>query len=358
MTRGLRRLWPQRMRTRLAILYAAIFLLAGSALLALTYGLLASRLPAASKLDKQEALHRAQFARLCKQPGGPATPQILAKCQAAYAVGARAGSQDQRDRTLNTMLEVALIGLGVATLASAGAGWLISGRMLARLDATLEAERRFMANAAHELRTPLTAMRTAIDVTLSKPERTAAQLEAMAERVRGSVQRAEATIEALLMLAASEQRPPVTEPVDLALATEDALDLAAGAIAARRLTVDAALQPATIDGDRVLVERLVANLVDNAARYNVDGGWIAVRTLERDGSAVFEVENTGPVVPDELVPTLTEPFARAEQRLRPLEGVGLGLSIAKAIAVVHGGSLTVRSRADGGLAVSVLSPSR
>ena len=169
--------------------------------------------------------------------------------------------------------------------------------MLERLDAAFTSQKRFVANAAHELRTPLTAMRTAIEVTLSKPTRTPEQLEEMAERVKRSVERAEATIEALLTLASSELGATASETLDLATAAEDALDGARPQIDQRNITVEAALEPAQTHGDRVLLERMVANLVENAVRHNHAGGWIDIRTHEQNGSSVFEIANTGPVVP-------------------------------------------------------------
>jgi signal transduction histidine kinase len=395
---GVRRLRPRRIRTRLALLYAVLFLLAGSALLALTYGLLASRLPKptpAAAGVKQAP--NPQLAALCKEGklGPPSNQKLLEKCKKAFAAGAQAGSQSQRDRTLNTLLDVSLIGLGIATLASAGLGWVISGRvlrpvramtetarraselhlgerialagpddelkeladtfdlMLARLDAAFASQKRFVANAAHELRTPLTAMRTAIEVTLTKPNRSPEQLEAMAGRVKRSVAQAEATVEALLTLATSEAGRTATEAVDLATAAEDALDAAAPAITERRLTVDAALDPAPTAGDRVLLERMIANLVDNAVRHNNADGWIRIRTSEGPDAAVFEIANTGPIVPEEQIPTLFEPFARAEERINSMDGVGLGLSIASAIATAHGATITAHGRDGGGLQVSV-----
>ena len=115
--------------------------------------------------------------------------------------------------------------------------------MLGRLDAAFATQRRFVANASHELRTPLTVMRTAIDVTLAKPGRTQAQLEAMAAEVRQAVDQAEALIEALLTLARSDRGTGTREPLDLAALAEDALDAAAPAIRACPVTVDAALRP-------------------------------------------------------------------------------------------------------------------
>lgn len=394
----LRRLWPRRVRTRLALLYALLFLVAGSGLLVLTYALLASRLPAPAATSKSVAVRNGQLATICKQrqqAGQAASPQLLEKCKLAFTAGARAGSSDQRDRTLSTLLDASLLGLAVATLGSAGLGWLVSGRvlrpvrsitetarraselqlgerlaltgpedelkeladtfdaMLERLDAAFASQKRFVANAAHELRTPLTAMQAAIEVTLAKPERTPEQLEAMAVRVKRSIDRAGATIEALLTLATSELPPETEESVDLATAAYEALDVLSSAIAKRGLTVEVALEPANAVGERLLVERMIANLIENAVRHNTPGGWIRIRTLQRGNGAVFEIANTGPHVAEDQIPTLFEPFGRAQQRLNSHDGVGLGLSIAKAIAQAHGASITAHSRPQGGLELSV-----
>ena len=228
--------------------------------------------------------------------------------------------------------------------------------MLERLDAAFISQKRFVANAAHELRTPLTAMRTAIEVTLSKPVRTPEQLEAMALRVTRSIEHAEKTIEALLTLASSEGGPTAREPVDLATAAEDALDAVQTEIAQRRLNVDAKLEPAPTIGDRVLLERMVANLVDNAVRHNGNDGWVGIRTAARNGSSVVEIANTGPEVTAEQVPNLFEPFVRAAERLDPTAGVGLGLSIANAIAHAHDATITACPRAGGGLELSITLP--
>jgi signal transduction histidine kinase len=308
------------------------------------------------------------------------------------------GANSQRESALHALQGASVIALGVLTIVSVGLGWLISGRalspvrslteaarraselrlgerlaltgpddelkqladtfdvMLERLDAAFTSQKRFVANAAHELRTPLTAMRTAIEVTLSKPTRTQEELEAMAARVERSVKRAEATVEALLVLATSELGPTAEEAIDLATAAEDALDSTDATIDQHRITVEAALEPALARGDRVLLERMIANLVENAVRHNNPGGWIGIRTTQENGNAVFEIANTGAVVPPERLPTLFEPFARAEQRLNPTDGVGLGLSIADVIARAHNATIDARPRRGGGLEISVTVP--
>ena len=101
---------------------------------------------------------------------------------------------------------------------------------------------------------------------------------------------------------------------------------------------------------------MIANLVENAVRHNNPGGWIGIRTIQQDDSAVFEIANTGASVPAEQIPTLFEPFARAKQRLNSSDGVGLGLSIASAIAHAHNATITARPRPGGGLELSVTIP--
>jgi signal transduction histidine kinase len=228
--------------------------------------------------------------------------------------------------------------------------------MLGRLDAAFASQRRFVANASHELRTPLTVMRTAIDVTLAKPGRTQAQLEAMAAEVRQAVDRAEALIEALLTLACSDRGAGPRERLDVAVLAEDALDAAAPAIRACPVTVEAALLTGPALGDPVLVDRLVNNLIDNAVRHNVPHGWVQVATGTRGGMAFIEVANGGPLIPSELVPSLFEPFRRLSDRTGSPDGTGLGLSIVRSVAAAHRGHVTARHRPAGGLEVSVLLP--
>ena len=283
----------------------------GAALLALTYTLAAHVLaPAPSDTVKQLPPRTQELLGLCKRAGAPGQPpmsaSMLERCNRAL-VAAGAGAYDRREGTLRALKGASLIALGVLAIAAAGLGWLVAGRalrpvrsiteaarraselrlgqrlaltgpddelkqladtfdvMLERLDAAFTSQKQFVANAAHELRTPLTAMRTAIEVTLSKPTRTPEQLEAMAARVKRSVERAEATVEALLALATSQLGPVAHEAIDLATAAEDALDATHAAIAQREIEVDAALEPALAQGDRVLLERMIANLVENAA---------------------------------------------------------------------------------------------
>ncbi len=199
---------------------------------------------------------------------------------------------------------------------------------------------------------PLAVMRATVDVVLGNPDSTPGDLRAMAADIRAAVDHAEHLISALLLLARNEQGLTVREVTDLATAAEDVLDSAGPGD--RR--VHATLEPALVSGDPVLAERLIANLVDNAIRYNHGGGdiWLSTRTVA--GSSQLTVANTGPVITPAEAGRLFQPFQRLHDRTSP-DGFGLGLAIVASIAAIHGGTVTARPRDGGGLSVMVTIPS-
>jgi len=121
--------------------------------------------------------------------------------------------------------------------------------------------------------------------------------------------------------------------------------------------IDQVTEPAPLDGDPLLVERLVANLLTNAVRHNVAGGRVEVVTGVKDGKAVLSVTNTGPLIPPADVDRLFQPFQRLDRRRANYkDGHGLGLSIVRAIATAHDATITAHPMPDGGLSVSVIFP--
>jgi anti-sigma regulatory factor (Ser/Thr protein kinase) len=225
--------------------------------------------------------------------------------------------------------------------------------MLERLDRAFTSQRQFIANASHELRTPLTLMRTAIDVVLAKPEPTRDELLSMAADVRHAVDHSERLIEVLLVLARNDQARTLTDPLDLAAVAEDALE----GRAANGVTTITTLDEAPVTGDGMLLERLVANLLDNAERYNVAGGTVTISTTTEDGVSLVRVVNTGPVVPPGQVDRLFLPFTRLDDRTRH-DGFGLGLALVSSIATVHGGTVHANANPGGGLDITVRLPRR
>lgn len=210
--------------------------------------------------------------------------------------------------------------------------------MLDRLERSVEGQRRFIANASHELRTPLAVQRAAIEIGLPEdvPE------------IRGTLlrhnRRAEKIIDALLVLAQAEHGLDNRSPV--------ALDQVIWLVLAERssdgVTVTAKAKPFVVDGDPVLLNRLVTNLLDNAVRYNHPGGTVEV-TLSR---GVLTVRNTGPHVPRERFGDLFEPFRRLQMTRG--QGAGLGLSIVAAIAKAHGADVRANPNPGGGLELVVV----
>ncbi|SCF22004.1 sensor histidine kinase [Micromonospora mirobrigensis] len=228
--------------------------------------------------------------------------------------------------------------------------------MLERLEFHVAEEQRFAANASHELRTPLAITRTLLDVARRDPTRDRDQL---VERLHTVNQRAIDLTEALLLLSRGDRADLDREPVDLSLLAEESAETLLPLAEQRRITLDVTGAAAPTRGSTELLARMVANLVQNAVVHNLAaGGTVTVRTAVNGDSVVLQVENTGQPLPAELVPTLTEPFRRATDRVRTDEhaGVGLGLAIVRSIVRAHHGTLTLTARPAGGLLVTVRLP--
>jgi signal transduction histidine kinase len=376
-------------RARLTLLYIGLFAGCGAIIVAVSYTQVA-RLPAQGQTSPSDLAGFAARCRSAELSDHP-DPRILAKCAAYFQ---QEGAQSQRDLTLSHLLHYSLITLAVVIALAAVLGWIFAGRalrpvhrittaaraasehnlsarvaptgprdelrelaetfddMLGRLQAAFEGQQRFIANASHELRTPLAVMRATVDVVLDDPGSTPGDLRVMAADIRAAVDHAEHLIGALLLLARNERGLTVREKVDLATVAEDVLDVL-GVPAGQRLHTT--LEPAVISGDPVLAERLIANLVNNAIRYNLPDGevWVSTRAVADRSELV--VANTGPVVDPADIGRIFQPFERLSDRTS-YAGFGLGLAIVASIAAIHGGAATARPRDDGGLSVTVTFP--
>lgn len=227
--------------------------------------------------------------------------------------------------------------------------------MLDRLAEAFDAQRRFVANAGHELRSPLTVIRTEADVALANPRADVEELREVARAVLEATDRTEALLEALLVLAHSQRGLLRSDRVDLAGAVRTAVAGVSEEARARDVQLLLDLHPAVVPGDRRLLERLVANLLENGVRYNRPGGSVHADMRSLADGAVLRVVNTGPVISPEAVARLTEPFQRLE-RAAGDGGSGLGLSIVRAVAEAHGGAVRLRAQPSGGLDVEVRLP--
>jgi signal transduction histidine kinase len=229
--------------------------------------------------------------------------------------------------------------------------------LFTRLEASFQAQRHFVANASHELRTPLTAERTLLQLALADPDATVQTLRSTCQQLLALGDQQERLIDALLTLASSERGIDQWAPFDLA-------EIAAKAIMDRRreadrrgIRINTTLDAAMATGDPHLAGSLVENLVDNAIRHNLDGGQIEISTATAGGQAALAISNTGAVIPPGEVDRLFQPFQRlGAERVGHASGNGLGLAIVRAIAGVHGATLTTNARPDGGLDIQVTFP--
>jgi signal transduction histidine kinase len=230
--------------------------------------------------------------------------------------------------------------------------------MLDRLQAAFDAQRRFVANASHELRTPLSVLRTEVEVTLSDPAADVDELRRMGAVVRDATRRADDLVAGLLLLAQTEGAGLAdVRPVDLADTVGPALSLVRAESTGRGLRVQVHTAPAPTHGDPALLERVAGNLLENAVRHNVAGGWVEVCTSTSGAGAELRVASSGPEIAGDRVAELFEPFRRGPvERTGAARGSGLGLSIVRAVVLAHGGAVAARPVVGGGLSVTVRLP--
>jgi signal transduction histidine kinase len=232
--------------------------------------------------------------------------------------------------------------------------------MLDRISAAFDTQKRFVANASHELRTPLAVMRTEVDVTLDDPDADVTEYRRMAIVLRDASIRANALVEALLLLARTEaqagRRLARKLPADLATGVAAALSAVGPEVRRTVIEVTTELEPAPVVGDPGLLERLVGNLIENAVRYNHLHGRLWVRTGSDATHSWLVVGNTGFEVEPSDVPELFEPFRRGGRERTGARGSGLGLSIVRAVCDAHGGTVGALARDGGGLEVTVRLP--
>jgi signal transduction histidine kinase len=402
--------FPWTIRTRLSLLYAGAFFLAGVALIVVIY------LYLGQVLDRQFVVRLESGVSSSEAPGSP--PLAPGVPDSSLAPGDLPPEMREEVRqvnmlirqarlnTLDTMLVVSLVLVGLMTLIAGAIGWIVAGQalrplreitatarrvadrslherialsgpkdeikdladtldaMLERLDRSFDSQRRFVANASHELRTPLTITRTLIEVALLDAEAND-KVKQLGTTLLAVNQRHEKLTDGLLTLASSEQRAADFHPVDLAEIVGHVIAELRPIAEKAAVAIETTLAPAIVSGDAFLLERLIQNLIENGIQYNQpENGWIRVMTGTTEDRVDLVIENTGPVVPAYEIPNLFEPFRRlaATDRLAGaargsfVRGAGLGLSIVRSVAHVHGGDVQAAPRNAGGLVVSVRFP--
>jgi signal transduction histidine kinase len=374
------------LRTRLTLVYGALFLITGSALVAVTY------VQTATTIDSRLTGLSQTITLQGDGNGRYAAAGTVGRLQTAQSIESEV--QKQKADMLSELIQSSLLTLLVLGLLAVLLGYVVAGRMLRplhrmtatarrlthsnlyerfaldgpsdeikelgdtfdamfdRLHRAFDSQRRFVANASHELRTPLTINRTVLEVALARRS-ASEETKVLAGTLLATTDRHERLVEGLLLLAKSENEPQTRTPVDVAELAARALE----DLDTRDVTVTKDLSEGMTAGEPVLLERCVANLLENAVAHNVPKGELWLSTLSEPGGAVIRVENTGPVIASYDLETIFEPFRRLRpDRTGSAKGSGLGLSIVRSVVRAHGGTIETTTRPAGGLSITLHLP--
>jgi signal transduction histidine kinase len=390
-------------RVRLTALFAALFLVLAAVLVGTSYAFVArATTPEAQAAERASVLQKALAdqgypvnlgpPRVWHDNGGPTGISRDPVTQALHEIESQA-----RANVLQDLLKRSLLAFAISAVIAVGLAYWLAGRvlrpideiaraanslsestldrrlpndgpadefgrlktafngMLARLESAFESRQRFASDASHELRTPLAVMQASADnvLTSARPPKQAREL---AEEVQRQVSRSDSLMESLLTLSRADDVTNTRERVDLAdiaarVVTEKEPRATAAGI---RLELD--VEDAPVSADPILMERMIANLIENAVRYNVErDGWVTCTVRAVGGAAQVRVANSGPAVEPADVEALFERFRRGAQRSE-VSGHGLGLPIVSRVADVHGGKVVALPGAEGGLIVTVTIP--
>lgn len=376
------RMFRPTIRLRLTLIYGGLLFIGGLLVLGGTYRLIVQALPLGGLQGRIDTLQ-------ASNPDGPQYRLIETQLR-------------ERRQALRAVREKSRIVLIAVTIGALVLGWFVAGRilrpiqqitmhaqqassenlgerialrgppdelheladtfdsMLERLQVAFTTQRQFAGQVSHELRTPLAIMQAAADVSLANPEATKAERE-LATVIQASVDRSERLIDGLLVLSRSESTLLDMEPLDLADVAGNSLANAARAAGTANVSIEEGrLEPAPIRGDRLLLERLCDNLIDNAITYNVAEGWLRVTTSIVGTDAELTIVNGGPEIDASRIETLFLPFRRGTRADRnpaaEVTGFGLGLAIVRSVTHAHGGTIQAFSPLGGGLSITVRFP--
>ncbi|MBW5422433.1 HAMP domain-containing protein [Streptomyces sp. BG9H] len=386
------RLLPKRVRMRLTLLYGSLFVVSGAVLLTITY-LLVSRSNGVFVFSREKSGPPTDDGvHMYTESGASSALKGIAEARRQQAMR-------QHEMEMNRLLIESGVALAIMSVIAIGLGWFVAGRvlrplrtmtstiqrisahnvherlaaegpadelkdlaetvdgLLGRLEGALDSHKRFVANAAHELRTPLTVEHALLEEALIDRDATVESFRSNFERLLLLSEQQARLLESLLTLSSSERGLDQRQPLELAALAEKAVLGCREQAERRGLRVDPVTEPAGTWGDSALVERLLANLLDNAIGYNVPDGWVRLVTRVEGEHAVVRVANSGNLIPPDRVGRLFEPFQRLDRTAGDGHH-GLGLSIVRSIATAHGATLDAHARPEGGLVVEVAFPLR
>lgn len=221
--------------------------------------------------------------------------------------------------------------------------------MMDKVSASFERQKRFSASAAHELKTPLATILVNLEVLELDGKTSPDRMEKVLTIVKANTERMIRLVEDLMRLT-SDKDHEMEEKVELSEVFAITLYELSPLIRKKDLTVSIENTPdISLTGSRVMLYRVMSNLLENAAKYNREHGSISIATGRDDNGVTVKIEDTGIGIPEEALPHIFEPFYRVDQsRSRAVGGAGLGLPLVKDIVEKHGGEVTVKSAAGEG----------
>lgn len=273
----------------------------------------------------------------------PADPQILRIYNHAQLDELRHSQVEESRHTLFVALAVANI---VLWAAGGFVSYHLARRTLRPIEEAHEAQSRFTSDASHELRTPLASMKTELEVALRDPNLTNVDMRELLDSNLEEVNKLTSLSYNLLQLSRLEHNKIAHEPVDLSAALEAVVNRFSANRS--RLALPRTEGPLIVMANQANVEELLTILIDNALKYSPPASNVVIEFVRERLTSGFTVTNSGPGIPGEKLSFIFDRFYQVESSRTSGEkkGYGLGLSLAKKLVEIHGGSLTASSQPD------------
>jgi signal transduction histidine kinase len=259
------------------------------------------------------------------------------------------------------LLLILLLGAAVGLVLSFAGAWFLAGRALVPIEHAFQRQQEFVADASHELRTPLTILHSAADLLDERGDEPASANRALVGEIRQEVVRMERLTRDLLTLARSDRGELQLSlgRVDLGALARDLARRVSLLARDRGVSLDVRVpgESPVVEGDPDRLQQVGLIVLDNALNHTPRGGRVQLLVEQQDDAGVLRLDDSGGGIPPEHLPRIFDRFHRVDpSRARSTGGAGLGLAIARALVVAHGGRIVVSGRPEGGTRVTIHIP--